>query len=750
MLKRKHLISIFSLSFLLLMCITLVADNKVFAQTDNTVSEIIDLTGIMRDTQGDCVVDGKYVTRAEFARMLVQASSYAGEVNPASKTKLFKDVSKSNQPAYIEIAVSKAYMSGYLGGKFKPDKAVTMKEAIYGTLALLGYTNEDFTGKLSNARYDKFRELGLNDNLSLSEADKLTKKNCEILFYNLLNAKMKSGDVYAKSLGYSLNDNNKIDYQALLTIKTKGPVIANSGWNKVLKNKLSSYKILQDGMLITADQIGESSIAYYAEQSKTIWIYSQKIYGTLDNITYSTGKPNTFTVAGSDYAIEKPDDMNKLIKDSGIQKGMLVVLLLGRNNEAAYIIPIQSTRANDNWRSALTFDVNNATVYKNGSKSTAANIESEDVIYYANELKTLWTYNKKAFGVIKSITPNVATPKSVIVGGVAYSLEMAPINTVSSSNDNTNNLVENAWGKRLRENGIEEGDNVVVLFGYDGKVADICTVDKMAVTLTGYVLSASDKVVKDNSTYNVSVKRVIKLVDTQGVVREFPCADTTIDKQAIVSVSFQSEQPVITKINTSINTIPTDITTKKLAEGVRLLEINNQNYAAITAADLKNIKWSEGQVVYYKLSSKDEITDLILRNVTYSTYQYALLKKVTFPGVSLSGTIEFTFMIGDTEQVVTADTAKWDINPGPKAFSVQDDKIVEMQNLADVPISYISDMQANIGNDVALISDDVQVYFYSKGVYYSDKLENITNFKNNKIKGYKDVQGLIRVIIVTE
>ncbi len=37
-------------------------------------------------------------------------------------------------------------MTGYLDGTFKPDQPVKLREAVYGVLALLGYTNEDFTG----------------------------------------------------------------------------------------------------------------------------------------------------------------------------------------------------------------------------------------------------------------------------------------------------------------------------------------------------------------------------------------------------------------------------------------------------------------------------------------------------------------------------------------------------------------------------------------------------------------------------
>ena len=90
------------------------------------VADITDLAGITRDSAGKQVVKGKFATREEFAQMLVQASLSAGDVKATKTSKLFQDVkTNSKKAAYIQMAVSKGYMSGYLGGKFKPKQAVT-------------------------------------------------------------------------------------------------------------------------------------------------------------------------------------------------------------------------------------------------------------------------------------------------------------------------------------------------------------------------------------------------------------------------------------------------------------------------------------------------------------------------------------------------------------------------------------------------------------------------------------------------
>jgi hypothetical protein len=305
-----------------------------FAQSGTKIADITDLAGITRDSAGNRVVTGKYATREEFAQMLVQASLSAGDVKATKTSRLFQDVkTNSKKAAYIQMAVSKGYMSGYLGGKFKPKQAVTLKEAAYGTLAILGYTNEDFNNRISGSRFDKFKELGLNENINKGETDKLTKANCTDLFYNLLNAKNKSGQIYAQTLGYSVDADGKINYPSLLEKKSKGPVLVEGNWTKKLAKDISNYKILQDDKSISSDDISEYSIIYYADQLNKVWVYDKKIFGNLDSITYNNGAPQQLTVSGTVYTVEKPDDISYLIRNNSIKQDKMVVLLLGRDDK---------------------------------------------------------------------------------------------------------------------------------------------------------------------------------------------------------------------------------------------------------------------------------------------------------------------------------------------------------------------------------------------------------------------------------
>ncbi len=867
--RLKHAICMTLTCLVLGMLISGVSRIESHAETKDKTSDIITLTGITRDKKGDFIAKKKYVTREEFAQMLVQASSYVGEVEKTNQVKLYKDVSKkSNKAAYIQISASKGYMRGYLGGMFKPSKAITLKEAIYGTLGLLGYTNEDFTGNFSNARYEKYKELGLSKNITCSETDKLTAKDCENLFYNLLNSKQKSGEIYCKTLGYSLNDDEEIDYQALLDKKTKGPYLVNKGWEKELSAKLSSYNIFLNNEKITGADINDYSIVYFTDNVKKIMVYNEKEYGNLDNITFNESEPQELMVSGTTYTVENPKKMKEILKNTSIREGVFVVLLFGRDGKVAYILPINSAIAESNWQNKLSFDIKEGTIYKNdkrtissaienydviyyskelktvwafdkkvfgsldsivlnqgepkeltvtgtnytvenpkemkkvfktasirngkpvvllfgwdnkvsnalplscvvaennwqdqlafdlnqgiifknGIKSTSDNIESNDVIYYSKELNTIWVYGKKAYGVLESISPNVSAPEQIIVAGKTYDLGSLSIDAINNGDTNSENLVENEWGNSIRKNGIKEGDNVVLLFGYNGKIADIYPVEKMPISIVGYVLSVDNKVVKNENQESL-VKQVIRICDTEGVIREFPCTDNTIIKGTVVEVTFQYGVAIITRKDISASTNLSDIAGKKITEEARIIEVREQSYSKVSVAELNESKWSERSVIYCKLNSNGEITDLILRSTTDSLYQYGLLKKIVFPNEEEGSTsIQITVDINGTETIYEMDNSSWSMKLGPKAVRIEENKMKEIQELKEVRIAYISGKQANAGDAVYRIEDDVQVYFRKNGEYYRGTVDDITKLNNYYMYGYmKQNQGSIGVIVV--
>ena len=90
---------------------------------------------------------------------------------------------------YIRVAASQGWMSGYLGGNFKPEEPVLYKDAVKAVLTLLGYTDEDFTGEMVSSWISKFNHLELNENVSCQADEPITETDCMNIFYNLLKTK---------------------------------------------------------------------------------------------------------------------------------------------------------------------------------------------------------------------------------------------------------------------------------------------------------------------------------------------------------------------------------------------------------------------------------------------------------------------------------------------------------------------------------------------------------------------------------
>jgi hypothetical protein len=285
----------------------------------------------------------------------------------------------------------------------------------------------------------------------------------------------------------------------------------------------------------------------------------------------------------------------------------------------------------------------------------------------------------------------------------------------------------------------------VLLFGYNGNVADIRKVEKMPVTITGYVLSIDNKLVK-NENMESTIKKVIQIVDTQGIVREFPCSDT-IPVGSVVEVNFKDGNPVITMI-TSFN-MPSGLTLKTVADDAGIIGVNGSDYSKITTLTLKETGWDSTNVIYVRLNSAGEITDLILRNITECFYQYGILKNVSLP--EYDGDLQLLFDINGKETSIAMFSPTCNLNPGPKALLVEDNKLKDVKALNGVRISYISGRQANTGDAVYWIADDVTVYFYKDGTYYKGSTDDITNFTDVKVYGYMaQQQGPIHIIVISD
>ena len=101
--------------------------------------KVIGIAGIIQNVSTELEAP---VTRAQFAHMLVQAFGYRDYLPSFSKVSVYADVPKEySYASSIRIAAEENWMTGYLGGTFRPDQPITLREAVRGILALLGYTS---------------------------------------------------------------------------------------------------------------------------------------------------------------------------------------------------------------------------------------------------------------------------------------------------------------------------------------------------------------------------------------------------------------------------------------------------------------------------------------------------------------------------------------------------------------------------------------------------------------------------------
>ena len=227
------------------------------------------------------------ITRGEFARMIVKASPYKDSVSAFDTNTGFNDVSTEYlYSGFIKIATKEGYMTTFLGGFFKPLENLTYRDLTRACLALLGYTNDDFTGNQMLGRFETFNSLKINDNIDKGYNDFVTKKDCVNAIYNTLKANKKGGNsAYGPSVFTKLSINSDGDLNATGLTKTKleGPFILKRGeaFNLAIPFDITNANIFINGVSSTLEntyrELNNTGylIYYYNEATKTIYIYKE-------------------------------------------------------------------------------------------------------------------------------------------------------------------------------------------------------------------------------------------------------------------------------------------------------------------------------------------------------------------------------------------------------------------------------------------------------------------------------------------
>ena len=311
------------------------------APAEEDAAQVLAALDIMvGDASGSLNLDAS-VTRAEFTKMAVAASTSRDAVGDTVAVKPYPDVPQTHWAApYIKAAVDLGLVQGDLHGNFNPGRTITLAEGVTIVLRLLGYEDADFTGVWPSGQMAQYRALDLDEGVTAGQDSAMKRRDALYLFYNLMITKNKEGTYYLNVLEPTLNLVNtagELDRVALINSAMEGPVVASSGWQSQVGFNTATATVYRNGGESTLSAVQNQDVVYWSESMHTIWAYSDKVTGIYESAAPSASNPTSVTVAGKSYDIETTEAAYQLSDLGGYQVGDSVTLLLGRNGGVAAV-----------------------------------------------------------------------------------------------------------------------------------------------------------------------------------------------------------------------------------------------------------------------------------------------------------------------------------------------------------------------------------------------------------------------------
>lgn len=286
---------------------------------------------------------GSALTRAEFAKLLIQTSTKRNAVSGSSSYSPYSDVPYTHwAAAYIRAAVSAGYMTAWPDGTFRPSQGVLLEDAATSLLTVMGYSSSDY-GADASSRLSFARGLGLLDGVSASAGSSITRGTALYLIYNTLCAKAKNGQSYIQSLGYSTSGDG-LDVEDIVASNSAGPImVTGSSWYSGTGLNASAARVYRNGSTVSLSDLQTYDIVYYSTSLNTVWAYDDKITGVFQSALPSRISPASVVVSGTTYTIESKAAADTLSYSGGLKYGDTITLLMGRNGKVAGVVSAGSS-----------------------------------------------------------------------------------------------------------------------------------------------------------------------------------------------------------------------------------------------------------------------------------------------------------------------------------------------------------------------------------------------------------------------
>lgn len=597
------------------------------------------------------------VTRAEFTKLLIAASTYKDMAGQNANTDPYPDVSyRAWYAPYVRAAVDAGFVRGDEAGWFHPQATITLQEGATMAVRLLGYQDGDFAAPWPAGQMGLYHSLDLDQGVTAKgDTDPLTRQDCLHIFYNLLCANNKSGQSYVNLLGHTLNADGEVDVPALFQVEQEGPIPLTGAWRTLLPFDADTALVYRDGERSTLAELREYDLLYWAED-QAILFASSDAQGSMGALTASVDGP---VVAQGD------------------------------------------------WQSQLPFPLSEASsITRNGLAATAGDIKTLDVVYWSEYTKAVTVYAKTAWGTVEAITPSLASPTAVVVAGVTYPLETFQAQYAFSD-----------LGQ------FRKGDSVLLLLGRTGGVAAVQSLDTRSDLRQVGVVSALGSATYTDDTDNAYARRTVTFTATDGRSYTYPYAWKDADDLplgSLVEVTVTDGQAKVARLSRrSITGVVSQDAAQKggvaLSPEVEILDTYGETVCATVApARLAGVRLSGDMVRYVDTDENGAVTALILDNVTGDLHRYGILTDLEVVNSSMLTQSVLTFDLGGSQQVIPVNGKTFPVREGPACLMMDGQTVKNARSLTKLQDVSLEGYTAVADDTAYPLADNTAYYIYSR------------------------------------
>lgn len=736
---------------LLLVALLAFGGTGVYADDSFARFGVLKAFGIMEgDGSGNLELD-RHVTRAEFTKMAIAASSYRNSVTSSLSVSPFPDVTYDKWfSPYVYLGVTNSLLAGYKDGTFKPYNTVLYEEGIAILLRLLGYQDSEFAYSWPTGQIGMGERIGLCDNVNSYQGQPLTRDQVSYLFYNLLNSQTKGGASYTAALEHSIVKDIMLSSSYLQddTLK-KGYVVTSAGTYEVLEGfdySLIGYRgdaVIKDKKIVSFIPESTNKTVYnvFSVSGQNLILFKDgkvsdyKLDG--DEILYCDGAKTTVSAMLPQFA---PGDVLELHCDENWE---LEYVAYSKNSLEGPLVIKSST-----WHTSAGIS-ENAFVVKNGKISSLSDLEMYDVVYYSPELQSVWASNKRVFGIYEDALPNADQITQIVLSGTTYTI------------DSVDAFIKLSSGGKFKK-----GDNVTLILDRDGAVCDVISPDETE-NIIGYMVSGGSKNYQtaDGDTYS---SNYVTLINADGEEVEYESIRdySNYYKDMPVSVSFKNGKATLSKIETAFSVLGTVSQKSKtigglpLDEDIKILDIvkgdtaTDMLYKKIFLQRIDGISLSNSDILYAQKNSEGKIDVLFLNDVTGDAYSYGLVTKAVKESASMSASGSYTYFDNSKKSSINTLGMTFSVYSGnPVQIRYSKNGIDSMVKLTLVGV--VSDMgsgSVTIKGGAYLCASNLAMYSQIGNEYQAVTLDEMKALSATKtITAYAEktnlIRGRIRVLI---